>query len=235
MDLGAQKNFNLPKLHSLIHYTLSIQLFSTMDNYNTKQSECLYIDLAKNAYRVMNCKDEYPQMTAWLERRERIEQHADVVNTRQNPQQCTSPQRIIGPPCAHTQSVKMAQHPSVKAVTFDDLQLRYGTLEFQDALADFIAQVNNPGARGTTLHTYAGDTLIPFRRVPLFHIIKFTEARNTKESRIIDSVHAWLEQRDKRGRIIPSHFDTVLVQNPSSNTRQGCVKGNSHWPKCEPN
>ena len=235
MDLGARKNFNLPKLHSLIHYTSSIQLFSTMDNYNTKQSECLYIDLAKNAYRVMNCKDEYPQMTAWLERRERIEQHADVVNTRQNPQQCTSPQRIIGPPCAHTQSVKMAQHPSVKAVTFDDLQLRYGTLEFQDALADFIAQVNNPGARGTTLHTYAGDTLIPFRRVPLFHIIKFTEARNTKESGIIDSGHTWPEQRDKHGRIIPSCFDTVLVQNPSSNTRQGCVKGNSHWPKCEPN
>jgi len=108
MDLGAQKNFNLPKLHSLIHYTSSIQLFGTTDNYNTEQSERLHIDLAKNAYRATNRKDEYPQMTAWLECRERIEWHADVVNRRQNPQQRTSPQRIIGPPCARTQSVKMA-------------------------------------------------------------------------------------------------------------------------------
>ena len=117
MDLGARKNFNLPKLHSLIHYTSSIQLFGTTDNYNTEQSERLHIDLAKNAYRATNRKDEYPQMTAWLERRERIEQHAAVVNTRQNPQQHTSPRSIIGPPCARTQSVKMARHPSVKGVT----------------------------------------------------------------------------------------------------------------------
>jgi len=108
MDLGAQKNFNLPKLHSLIHYTSSIQLFGTTDNYNTEQSECLHIDLTKNAYHMTNRKDEHPQMTAWLEHQERIEWHADVMNTRQNPQQCTLPQRIIGPPCAHTQSVKMA-------------------------------------------------------------------------------------------------------------------------------
>ena len=108
MDLGARKNFNLPKLHSLIHYTLSIQLFGTTDNYNTKQSERLHIDLTKNTYCTMNHKDEYPQMTAWLECQERIEWHATVVNTRQNPQQHTLPQSIIGPPCACTQSVKMA-------------------------------------------------------------------------------------------------------------------------------
>ena len=190
MDLGARKNFNLPKLHSLIHYTSSIQLFGTMDNYNTEQSEHLHIDLTKNAYHATNRKDEYPQITAWLEHQERIEWHAAVINTRQNPQQHTLPWSIIGPPCACTQSVKMARHPSVKGVTFNDLQLRYGTLEFQDALANFIAQVNNPGARSTALHTYAGDTLIPFRHLPLFHIIKFTEARNTEESGIIDSMHA---------------------------------------------
>ena len=235
MDLGARKNFNLPKLHSLIHYTSSVQQFGTTDNYNTEQSERLHIDLAKNAYRATNRKDEYPQMTVWLERRERIEQHAAVVNIRQNPQQYARPQRIIGPPCARTQSVKMARHPSAKAVTFDDLKLRYGAPKFQDALADFIAQVNNPGARGNALRMYAEDTLIPFRYVPLFHIIKFTDARNTEETEIIDSVHARPEQRDARGRIIPSRFDTVLVQNPSQDTSQGRVKGNSHWPKCEPN
>ena len=235
MDLAAWKNFNLPKLHSLIHYTSSVQQFGTTDNYNTEQLECLHIDLAKNAYHVTNCKDEYPQMTVWLECQERIEQHAAVVNIRQNPQQYARPQRIIGPPCAYTQSVKMAQHPSAKAVTFDNLKLRYSAPKFQDVLADFIAQVNNPGARGNALCMYAKDTLIPFHYVPLFHIIKFTDARNTTEIEIIDSVHAQLEQRDMRGQIIPSCFDTILVQNPSQDTSQGHVKGNSHWPKCEPN
>ena len=67
IDLEAQKNFNLPKLHSLGHYASSIQLFGMTDNYNIEQSERLHIDLAKNAYCATNCKDECLQMTAWLE------------------------------------------------------------------------------------------------------------------------------------------------------------------------
>jgi len=38
LDLGIWEDFNLPKLHSLSHYALSIYLFSMMDNYNTEQT-----------------------------------------------------------------------------------------------------------------------------------------------------------------------------------------------------
>jgi hypothetical protein len=233
VDLGVRKGFNLPKLHSLIHYASSIRLFGTTDNYNTEQTERLHIDLAKNAYRATNRKDEYPQMTAWLERRERIERHTAFIDMKQKgPQQRTQPQRIIGPPRARAQSVKMARHPSAKAAKFDDLKFRYGAHEFQDALADFIAQVNNPGVRGNALRRHAEDTLIPFRRVPVFHMIKFTETGNAGNMAIVDSVYARPERKDKRGRIIPSRFDTVLVQNPSRDTQQGRVQGKSHsyWP-----
>jgi len=230
VDLGVRENFNLPKLHSLIHYMSSIRLFGTTDNYNTEQSERLHINLTKDAYCATNCKDEYPQMTAWLERQEKIEWHTAFIDMKQKDlQQRAQPQRIIGPPHAHAQSVKMACHPSAKATTFDDLKFRYSALKFQDALADFIAQVNNPGIRGNALRTHAEDTLIPFRHVPVLHIIKFTETRNVKETGTIDSMHAQPEQRDTRKRIIPSHFDTILVQNPSQDTKQGRVKGtNSH-------
>jgi hypothetical protein len=34
IDLGVREHFNLPKLHSLLHYTRSIALFGTADNYN---------------------------------------------------------------------------------------------------------------------------------------------------------------------------------------------------------
>jgi hypothetical protein len=149
IDLGVRKIFNLPKLHSLTHYVSSIRLFGTTDNYNTEQSERLHIDLAKDAYCATNRKDEYPQMTAWLEHRERIDRHTAFVDMKQRDhQQNAQPQRIIGPLRARAQSVKMARHPSAKATSFDDLNSRYGALTFQDALADFIAQVNNPGIRG---------------------------------------------------------------------------------------
>jgi hypothetical protein len=84
IDLRVQEHFNIPKLHSLSHYESSIQQFGTADNYNIEQSECLYIDLAKDAYHTMNHKDEYFQMTVWLERREKIEQHADFIIWRQH-------------------------------------------------------------------------------------------------------------------------------------------------------
>ena len=87
----------------------------------------------------------------------------------------------------------------------------YGALYFQDALADFIAQLNYAGASTAALRTHAADTLIPFRAVPVFHHIKFTDSESGK-AEIVDAVHIQPEQKDSRGRIIPSRFDTVFVR-----------------------
>jgi hypothetical protein len=35
-------------------------------------------------------------------------------------------------------------HPSEKGITFEGLSNRYGAIDFQDALADFIVQHNHP-------------------------------------------------------------------------------------------
>jgi hypothetical protein len=115
----------------------------------------------------------------------------------------------------------MTLHPSVKAVTFNCLKSRYGTPKFQDALVDFIAQANYPRARGNTMHKYAEDTLIPFCYVLVFHIIKFTDAKNADETKTIDSVLAWPKRKNRHRQIIPSCFDMVLVQNPSQDTTHG--------------
>ena len=83
IELGVQEYFKLPKLHSLLHYTRSITLFGTADNYNTEQSERLHIDFTKKAYRASNFKDKSKQMTTWLERQEAVHRHAIVaVNLR---------------------------------------------------------------------------------------------------------------------------------------------------------
>ncbi|KAH9962224.1 hypothetical protein BC827DRAFT_1103808, partial [Russula dissimulans] len=78
-DLGIREHFNIPKFHSLVHYSSSIILFGTMDNYNTEQTEQLHIDFTKDAYRASNHKDEIPQMATWLSHHEKIQQHATFI------------------------------------------------------------------------------------------------------------------------------------------------------------
>ncbi|PIL28221.1 hypothetical protein GSI_09633 [Ganoderma sinense ZZ0214-1] len=80
VDLGIRESFRLPKLHSLDHYRVAIEMFGTTDNYDTQYSERLHIDFAKEAYRASNCKDELPQMTQWLERREKILRHEKYID-----------------------------------------------------------------------------------------------------------------------------------------------------------
>ncbi|KAJ7835105.1 hypothetical protein B0H14DRAFT_3707259 [Mycena olivaceomarginata] len=67
VDLGIRDDFNLPKLHLCEHYVPNIKLFGTSDNYNTENTERLHIDLAKDTYCSTNRKDEFSQMTLWLE------------------------------------------------------------------------------------------------------------------------------------------------------------------------
>ncbi|KAI0712997.1 hypothetical protein C8Q72DRAFT_790344 [Fomitopsis betulina] len=79
IHLGVHDQFTIPKLHMMLHYTRAIRSYSTTDNYNTESTEHLHINFAKEAYRASNHKDEFPQMTKWLERREKILQHANYV------------------------------------------------------------------------------------------------------------------------------------------------------------
>lgn len=63
---------NIPKFHSLLHYIKSIKDFSTIDNYNTETFERFHIDFAKKGFRASNKRDIFPQMVAWLTRKEKM-------------------------------------------------------------------------------------------------------------------------------------------------------------------
>jgi hypothetical protein len=214
-DLGIREHFRIPKLHSLGHYASSICLFGTTDNYNTEQSELLHIDFAKDAYRATNRKDIYSQMMAWLQRREKILVHTMFINQRQCEllEQAQS-RRIPEPSRVLTQTIKMALNPT-KSATFDVLACDYGAIDFQDALADFLARLNNPEASASTARQQAENTLIPFRSVPVFHKIKFTKPGPSEEGVISDTVHVRPEVVDSRTRNTPARFDTVIVHQDS--------------------
>ena len=70
--LGLRTHLNLPKFHTMVHYTQSICTFSTTDNYNTEMFERFHIDFAKEGWRASNFRNELPQMTHWLERQEKV-------------------------------------------------------------------------------------------------------------------------------------------------------------------
>ena len=228
LDLGVRAHFNIPKLHSLVHYSGSISLFGSTDNYNTKQTEQLHIDLTKDAYHASNCKNEYFQMTTWLERHEKVQQHAAFLEWRQRAgQEHGRTSEPIEAPKPIPRSVKMAHNPSAKAVSFDDLARKYGAIDFQDALADFVAHINHPDTSAAARRTRAADMLIPFWSVPIYHKIKFT---SNHTSEIIDVVHVRPEQGDAHGCVILPRFDTVIVCGSSQARACGnSGKFEAHW------
>ncbi|KAG8914008.1 hypothetical protein FRC02_005165 [Tulasnella sp. 418] len=74
IKLGAREgnNFNLPKLHSLLHYENAIKMYGTTDGYSTEMTECMHIEVVKIPYCASNCQDVIPQIMMWLERKEKV-------------------------------------------------------------------------------------------------------------------------------------------------------------------
>lgn len=67
-------HFNIPKLHSQIHYVEAIQAFGTADAYNSEMPERKHITV-KTAYQATNKKDTIKQMVTSLAREEAIIAH----------------------------------------------------------------------------------------------------------------------------------------------------------------
>ncbi|KAF8261178.1 hypothetical protein EI94DRAFT_1773493 [Lactarius quietus] len=118
----------------------------------------------------------------------------------------------VYPQMTVTTTPKMTLHPTSQAVSFETLAEKYGALEIQDALADYIAGINHPGASAVNLRRQASDMLIPFRTVPVYHRIKFVTAGNSDNPEIVDTIHIRPEHIDLDGCIVPPRFDTVLVR-----------------------
>jgi len=108
----------------------------------------------------------------------------------------------------------LTTYPSEKGISFEGLFNRYGAIDFQDALADFIVQHNYPGLSTSVARRRADNTLLPFRKVSVFHKIKFTNPEDP-DMRTVDVVHIRPEARNHRGHTIPGRFDTALVKNGS--------------------
>lgn len=179
IDLGIRGHFDIPKLHFMRHYLHFLRRFGTTDNFNTEYTERLHIDMAKDAYRATNSKNEYPQMTSWLDRRERIMLHAKFVHRRSQHQmsdlvvQGPKVVTVILPSLVYRREHHMAKHPTKKSATLDIIKHNYFARHFETALARFVAQYQNPNQTSARVHQAALDIHIPPYRFPLYHRLKF--------------------------------------------------------------
>ncbi|KAF9777395.1 hypothetical protein BJ322DRAFT_1102350 [Thelephora terrestris] len=193
IELGIRNNFNLPKLHSLLHYVHSIKTFGTTDNYNTEYTERLHIDLAKDAYRATNHRDEYAQMTAWLQRKEKW---------RHTPRSTIV---LRSTDTTYNGTLTVTKWPSVRTVSFDDIISKHGARFFREALRRYsvLAQHSGPPLTRSQLERKILYTKLPSQ--PCLSTIGSTK-RVT-----MDSIRAQPERRTKKGKRIPPRFDTALL------------------------
>ncbi|KAG2107749.1 hypothetical protein DEU56DRAFT_717937, partial [Suillus clintonianus] len=226
VDLGIRNSFNLPKLHFALHYAHMIRTYSTTDNYNTEYTEHLHIDLAKDAYRSTNHKNEFAQMTTWLERREKILRHETYIQWRLIAGTAHHPGRQPRPPeMSFRRTQTMSKHPSIKAVTLDKVVNEYGATYFRESLACYVVKATlptNTTIRPRQLEDQAADIYIPFRTLPVFHKVKWVsvDVRGQGDPpATVDSVHA----RPGRSRpfasdSVASRFDTAFVNDGTGGT-----------------
>ena len=219
IDLGIREHFNINKFHFLKrHYIPAIKLYGTTDNYNTEYTERLHIDLAKDAYRSTNRKDEYPQMTAWVIRKEKIHQHTRFLMWRAAGK--PPPHRWLLDAGIHKlPSLRLPKHPTRKAVTLDDLEDQYGATLIRTALAKFFVKLSHPQWSRHRIDDNANHWDAPFRTVAIYHKVKlhnWDEQGHTGVTGVSDSIHAIPSRKNKRGSTIPGRFDTVIFRDTES-------------------
>ncbi|KAJ7816576.1 hypothetical protein B0H14DRAFT_3111685 [Mycena olivaceomarginata] len=209
VTLEVREEFNLPKLHSCRHYVMYIKLF--------EYTERLHIDLAKDAYRSTNFKDEFPQMTLWLERKEKVFRHEKYIQWRLDGSPAPPTAETLPPGIIYERRLKMAKNPTLKAVRLTRLVTDYGAKFFRDALARYVVQLNYPTLSRAQVEARSQDLSFSFNSVPVFHRIKFTTedpytARGPEDS-IVDSIHVQPSKTLKNGELLPARFDTALIND----------------------
>ncbi|KAN0140927.1 hypothetical protein V8E53_001371, partial [Lactarius tabidus] len=213
ISLGLCNHFNIPKFHFISHYVYLIKLFGTTDNFNTQYTERLHIDYTKDTYAATNHKDEFEQMTTWMDRKEHVLCHNQFVNWRLEgaPIRKHADLPVVPHSLTPPRDLTMAKHPSQCSVSLDRLETAYGAMLFKVALCRFISVTNHPNQTRQQLEGSLWGLCLLFTRLPVWHVIKFTQFDPvTCTHSTADTIHAQPARTDKYKQPIPGRFDTAL-------------------------
>lgn len=209
---------DLPKLHSLVHYTSSIRLFGATNGYNTEQTERLHIDFAKRAYDASNHRsdDIMPFMCTWLERREKMFRFATHIAERRGERHIA----LKRPPKERERpAVAFAEAPNDRLRTAAQIVEDHGAASFNDQVTGFIkAHIKREWLKKKN------NTPIPAYSMPnmrhlafdVWHRVKFhtPDVQTVDAPSTLDVAQAApaRTRATKRTVALPARFDAVMVE-----------------------
>lgn len=184
---------------------------------NASRFLCTRIHFTRRA--ATNHKDEFNQMTLWLERKEKILDHDQHIAWRLAG--CPRPPLIQWRPPGLDlhRHLQLSSNPTIR-VSINELPDLYGAQHFVNALQCFVSIQNHPEIRTSAqLERVLWEVRIPFRKLPVWHQIKFTcKDPVTGAISTVDSIHARPSRNDNLNRPVSGRFDTALANegNPES-------------------
>ncbi|KAF8870929.1 hypothetical protein BD779DRAFT_1614010 [Infundibulicybe gibba] len=164
LEARLPAHFNIPKIHSMMHYVALIRRFGSADGFNSESPERLHIDYAKNAYRASNKKDYTKQMTDWLRRQESVDRFTLYLDWSKNgeipgplQQKRGSDENItitnIAHPTPEGESTKtiirtyqVAKHhpPGLRGIQAGNIIINHGATRFLEAVHTFVSKNGSP-------------------------------------------------------------------------------------------
>ncbi|KAH7908431.1 hypothetical protein BJ138DRAFT_1012802 [Hygrophoropsis aurantiaca] len=234
--LGVREHFNIPKLHSLLHYIYTIQQLGSLDGFNSENSERLHIDYAKKAYRASSRKDYTIQMARWLQRQEavvwwntyldwRLDRTMDLEN-----QDDTGADSDDEPSQSHENATnysdsnkqytyRLAKRSPRPNTRISRLQQQYGAGGFLEALTSFLQHSQLPNRRyKPTKHDRFDVYDVVYIQIP-----DAPHFGATKRQLRIRASPA--RANGPRKQPTPARFDTMLVEDDKEARRLGGLNG----------
>lgn len=213
IEIGIRKDFNIPKFHSLLHYVESIQWFGTTDNYNTEMFERLHIDFAKNGWRASNKRDEFPQMTSWLSRQEKLarfetyQKHTfanseSLSNSSSDISMDSEPNPNLNSPKS---AVSISKHPAYPKCKISDIQAKHNAPDFDYYLKVYINR-RLPTSSQIPIRDLDNHEL-PFDKIDVYNLFRFKPSAINDDSLDVEVVKAL-----RKSQTHPAgQFDTVVA------------------------
>ncbi|KAE9388346.1 hypothetical protein BT96DRAFT_1074145, partial [Gymnopus androsaceus JB14] len=227
VEPGIREHFNIPKVHSMNHYTPMIRSHGSATNFNSEWSECLHIDFAKLAYRASSKKGYLKQMTKWLDWREKVlwftrfldwmlagdgldwlqkptmdeegddEEEEDEIESTQT--NSDSEELLYG-----ESTCLVAKHPPHSNINLATLDSEYGCSTFVYAMERFLKDHDllKPDYWDAAPAKYDLYKLVHITIPPMPEILG---------SPATDIIHATAAQAAKQWKYCPAQFDTVLA------------------------
>jgi hypothetical protein len=203
IQVEIREDFNIPKFHSLIHYIESIKAFGTTDNYNTEMFERLHIDFAKHGWAASNRRDEFPQMTTWLSRQEKISLYETYLSWTDSLKNVATPSpSVTTPSLSQMPSMTIAKHPTFPSRKIENIERSHNAIGFSHHLKLLFNSYLPQDARTSNTSAVLYD--LPIDSVDVFSQFKFQSCSQDDDGEL--SASEIVKANPKDGR-----FDTVVV------------------------